>query len=93
MGKHIRKRQKTSKPSLDDLQPLGSHSALTDDADKDDEERRLESLLFGVPFMPSRKEGRDLLVLSDDDEQTGDVKEPENMADTDVSQTLITTFN
>ncbi|KAI6099379.1 WD40-repeat-containing domain protein [Pisolithus croceorrhizus] len=37
------------------VQPLGSNhlAALTDDANKDDEERRLESTLFGVPYVPS----------------------------------------
>jgi hypothetical protein len=87
MGKHARKKQKTGKRGQDDSQPLGSHSALTHVAEKDDEERRLESLLFGVPFVPSAKEGENLLVLSDDEETPeDDERELENMADVDVRQ-------
>jgi U3 small nucleolar RNA-associated protein 18 len=60
--------------------------SLTDNASKDDEERRLESLLFGVPFVPSDK---DIFVVSDGKEGAEEfgegVKELENMLDTDVS--------
>ena len=91
MGKHSRKRQKTEKSVHELVQPLGTRVSLTDDASKDDEERRLESLLFGVPFVPSRKNERDILILTDED---GDRDEPiqsgkdlENMLDTDVSNT------
>lgn len=66
--------------------------SVTDDTNKDDEERRLESLLFGVPFVPSEKGkgNRDVLIISEDeeDEELGAVsgsKELENMLDTDVS--------
>ena len=48
MGKHSRKRQRTD----DAAPPLGAQFALADDASKDDEERRLESLLFGKPYVP-----------------------------------------
>lgn len=47
MGKHARKRQRTD----DSAPPLGAELALADDASKDDEERRLESLLFGKPYV------------------------------------------
>ena len=68
--KHSRKRQKTgkqpsSKPksklrlvALDDdgdFGPLGSNKRVWEDEDKDDEERRLESVLFGKPYVPSSK--------------------------------------
>ncbi|KXN91203.1 putative U3 small nucleolar RNA-associated protein 18 [Leucoagaricus sp. SymC.cos] len=40
------------------IQPLGSEATLAkllDEESKDDEERRLESMLFGVPYVPSGK--------------------------------------
>lgn len=69
--KRSRKRQNTGKPSsskskkklaaLDDddgkFEPLGSSRRVWDDEDKDDEERRLESTLFGRPYVPSTKRG------------------------------------
>jgi U3 small nucleolar RNA-associated protein 18 len=91
MGKHSRKRQKTEKSVHELVQPLGTRVSLTDDASKDDEERRLESLLFGVPFVPSRKNKHDILIISDEDgdveELTQGRRELENMLDTDVSNT------
>jgi hypothetical protein len=69
--KPSRKRQKTGKHSssksksksrlsaLDDdgdFEPLGSSKRVWEDEDKDDEERRLESVLFGRPYVPSSKE-------------------------------------
>jgi len=66
--KHSRKRQKTGKRLssksksklvvLDDdggREPLGSSKRVWEDEDKDDEERRLESVLFGKPYIPSSK--------------------------------------
>ncbi|KIM47345.1 hypothetical protein M413DRAFT_440781 [Hebeloma cylindrosporum] len=55
MAKHPRKRQKTSKGSEHDKS--GPNKAarlelLLDDETKDDEERKLESLLFGVKYVP-----------------------------------------
>ena len=83
MGKHARKRLKTENP----VAPLGSRVSLTDDANKDDEERRLESLLFGVPFVPSVKGHKTILTISDDEEEVpaDGGAELENMLDTDVS--------
>lgn len=89
MGKQSRKRQKTSKK--DDIQPLGSRT-FVDDTNKDDEERRLESMLFGVPYVPSeaskgkgREDDTDV-VISDVEDGTagGNLKELENMLDSDV---------
>jgi len=84
MAKHPRKRQKTTK-GVKEIQPLGSNS-LVDDASKDDEERRLESLLFGTKFVSSKKD--ELIVVADDDETTemeGGGQEMNVLMDTDVS--------
>ncbi|KAG6371535.1 WD40-repeat-containing domain protein [Boletus reticuloceps] len=89
MGKQSRKRQKTSK---EDVQPLGS-STVVDDADKDDEERQLESMLFGVPYVPSQKsdgkrraDDADVVVISDVEDGATErhLKELENMLDSDL---------
>jgi U3 small nucleolar RNA-associated protein 18 len=53
MVKQARKRQKTSKHA----NPLGSVH-FNNDADKDDEERRLESLLFGTDFEEVDEKGK-----------------------------------
>ena len=78
--KRSHKRQKTGKHSstksksksrlvaLDDdgdFEPLGSSKRVWEDEDKDDEERRLESVLFGKPYVPSLK-GR---IGGDSDEE------------------------
>ena len=84
MTKHPRKRQKTTKGAKE-IQPLGS-SLLIDDADKDDEERRLESLLFGTIFVPREK--NELIVVEDGDEgveMEGGGQEMNVLMDTDVS--------
>lgn len=86
--KPSRKRQKTGKHSSlksksksrlvtlddDDFEPLGSSKRVWEDEDKDDEERRLESVLFGKPYVPSSK-GR---TGGDSDEEDG------RMPDADV---------
>lgn len=63
-------------------QPLGSHTFI-DDTTKDDEERRLESMLFGVPYVERHDDKTNPLpVISD---AVGrDLKELENMLDSDV---------
>jgi len=66
--KRSRKRQKTGKHSSakfksrpvpinddGDFEPLGSSKRVWEDEDKDDEERRLESVLFGKPYVPSSR--------------------------------------
>ncbi|KAI6018885.1 WD40-repeat-containing domain protein [Pisolithus marmoratus] len=94
MPKHTRKRQKLTRDEA--VQPLGSKhlAALTDDASKDDEERRLESMLFGVPYVASsssskKKRGMEVeagSVITDEEEpDTGaDSKELEHMLDSDL---------
>ncbi len=72
MPKHGPKRQKTS---------------ADDNASKDDEERRLESLLFGVPYVPAGEE----IVLEDGDEgEDENGKELQNLTDGDVCGYLFT---
>lgn len=58
-----RKRQRTSKAREDGShaeKPLQSQAAslerLVDDESKDDEERRLESFLFGAKYVPKEKD-------------------------------------
>jgi hypothetical protein len=86
MGKHARKRQKIVK-DVQQVHPLGSHISLTDDARKDDEERQLESRLFGTHFVPNQNSGEGVIALEDgEEEDVQDVgKEFEHMMDTDVS--------
>lgn len=92
MGKNSRKRQRTEQSDQAEIQPLGARASITDDASKDDEERRLESLLFGIPFVPSEKGkgNKNVLVVSDDEDEpergtASGSKELENLLDTDVS--------
>lgn len=89
MGKkRSQKRQKTEN-AADTLQPLGSKAALLDDSAKDDEERRLESALFGVPYVPGRKKDEHVLLLSDnEDDEHNDLaggNELQALMDSDVS--------
>ncbi|KAI5992565.1 hypothetical protein EDC04DRAFT_3097065, partial [Pisolithus marmoratus] len=94
MPKRARKRQKLTRDEA--VQPLGSKhlAALTDDASKDDEERRLESMLFGVPYVASsssskKKRGMEVeagSVITDEEEPDAgaDSKELEHMLDSDL---------
>ena len=77
MPKNARKRQKTSQAKGHHgsyaEQPLPSKAArldmLLDEESKDDEERRLESLLFGVKYIPK---GEDLIINHDEDGGSSD---------------------
>jgi hypothetical protein len=86
MGKHARKRQRKERPT-ESVVPLGTAALLDDDADKDDEERRLESLLFGKPFVSGRK--TKVTAIEDSAEEGDDADataaELEGMLDSDVS--------
>ncbi|KAJ3536589.1 hypothetical protein NM688_g6817 [Phlebia brevispora] len=88
MGKRANKRQKTGKASAQAAQPLGAeitNPSLLDDASKDDEERKLESMLFGKAYVPAPLQDN-ILVVSDDeqeDEPEG-AKEFETMLDSDL---------
>ncbi|KAF8735784.1 hypothetical protein AX14_001494 [Amanita brunnescens Koide BX004] len=81
MAKHTRKRQKLDN---DDKRagknkrrekaqrvPLGTPLLVDNEAEKDDEERRLESMLFGTKFVPMDASRMELMV-SDVDEGVGE---------------------
>jgi U3 small nucleolar RNA-associated protein 18 len=77
MPKNGHKRQKTSRAKGDHAdQPLPNKAArlemLLDDESKDDEERRLESLLFGVKYTPK---GEDISINHDEDSDEADTQE------------------
>ncbi|KAG1855967.1 WD40-repeat-containing domain protein [Suillus subluteus] len=76
MVKNPRKRQKTGKIQHKPV-PLGA--GLRNDASKDDEERRLENLLFGVPYAPE-KAGKE--IIEDGQHEVG--REFENLLDSDL---------
>ena len=89
MGKHARKRQRKDKPAHKSFAPLGTAVLLDGDADKDDEERRLESLLFGKPLVSGR---RSKVTAIEDVSGEGDgadvtAAELQGMLDSDVSYT------
>jgi U3 small nucleolar RNA-associated protein 18 len=89
MGKHARKRQRKDKPA-ESVAPLGTVAILDDNADKDDEELRLESLLFGKPLV-SRRRSKDTAIQDGAEDGDGvDVmgEELEGMLDSDVSYPL-----
>jgi hypothetical protein len=77
MPKNARKRQKTSQAKGDHgsyaEQSLPNKAArlemLLDEESKDDEERRLESLLFGVKYIPK---GEDIITNHDEEEGSSD---------------------
>lgn len=87
MGKRASKRQKTAKEAVRPAQPLGSNVAvsLLDDSSKDDEERRLESMLFGTKYVPAPQDDSNILVVSDDEiEEVDGGQELQNLMDKDV---------
>ncbi|KAF9269142.1 WD40 repeat-like protein [Marasmius fiardii PR-910] len=80
MVKHARKKQKLSKPYED-----SGFSAIHDDASKDDEERRLENMLFGTSFAGTAngKQGNEG-PESDEDGIEGGGNEFANLMDDDL---------
>jgi U3 small nucleolar RNA-associated protein 18 len=76
MAKHPRKRQKTSKTSGNSHETTSSRlkeerlAMIMDDENKDDEERRLESLLFGVKYRP--RDGGKVKDSDESGDQEGD---------------------
>jgi U3 small nucleolar RNA-associated protein 18 len=98
MGKRANKRQKVALEAANERPVLGVVDPHADQAGKDDEERRLESLLFGTPYVPSgkgkEKERDDLIVVSDaeDAEDGGAGGELENMLDSEVGTLLYGLF-
>ena len=95
MGKRANKKQKLDKEvkARVPLQPLGSAQpsvTLLDDANKDDEERRLESMLFGTTYVPAAPNDDHILVLSDEEpEEVGGGQELQNLMDTDVRSAML----
>ena len=90
MAKHARKKQRTSRAS----DPLGSVTLAREETQKDDEELRLENLLFGTDvegFGKGKGREADLIVVSDEEESIeGDAgKEMERVQDTDVRGSLV----
>ncbi len=77
MPKNPKKRQRLNGSSQKKSQASATLERLLDDASKDDEERRLESMLFGVPYVTSLKDsipegededgGRPMAALLDSD--------------------------
>ncbi|KAF8637466.1 hypothetical protein AX16_010794 [Volvariella volvacea WC 439] len=86
MPKHPRKRQKTSKGN--EAEPLGARSTnIYDDDQKDDEERRLEAMLFGTEFVPREDKGKakDSSVRIQDDHLDDDgARELQHLMDGDL---------
>ena len=86
MGKHTRKRLRKDKSANERAVPLGV-VALDDELDKDDEEHKLESLLFGKPPVARRER---TTVCEDVSESDNDVEmnmaELEGLLDSDVSR-------
>ena len=94
MAKHPRKRQRKAEDASGAAEaqpPLGSVKALLDNPEKDEEERQLESMLFGTAYEPSLGKGKGILVVSDEEEDVDKAgeKELQNMLDTDVSTRLL----
>jgi U3 small nucleolar RNA-associated protein 18 len=85
MGKHTRKRLRKDKSARERIQ-LGETALLDDDIDKDDEERKLESLLFGKPSVARRE--RATVCEEDVSESDNDVEmnsaELEGLLDSDL---------
>jgi len=76
MAKHPRKRQKASKDDNPHPNKTARLEMLLDDESKDDEERRLESMLFGVKYVPrERGKGKATDISDEDYEQVEDVEE------------------
>ncbi|KAF5347039.1 hypothetical protein D9758_011627 [Tetrapyrgos nigripes] len=76
MPKHTRKRQKLSKNAENAQDP--TLDALMDDASKDDEEKMLESLLFGKKFVAKEK-GKGKGAWHDDEDDDDDAEHDEEL--------------
>lgn len=92
MVKNPRKREKTGK-NQHEKGPLGAQTHLHDGASKgkDDEERRLKHLFFGVPYV-REKAGMETPIVSDEKADDGQLEvrqELENLLDSDVCPKLL----
>ncbi|KAF8621847.1 hypothetical protein AX15_007467 [Amanita polypyramis BW_CC] len=82
MAKHPRKRQKldeddkrnykSGQDKVVSRRPLGTSFLADDEAEKDDEERRLESMLFGTKFVPRDVAGMGLVASDGEEEGDGE---------------------
>ena len=83
------KRQRKDRPAQESVAPLGT-ALLDDDTDKDDDERKLESLLFGKPFVSRRGKGVTAIEDVQEEYDGADVTaaELEGILDSDVSHPL-----
>ncbi|TFK38785.1 WD40-repeat-containing domain protein [Crucibulum laeve] len=87
MAKHPRKKQKIA---VTEVQLLGSSALelLLDEASKDDEERRLEAMLFGTKYVPrgDAKKAKGIIDMEEGDEgiEDGAGKEMQHLLDTDL---------
>lgn len=70
MAKHAKKKQKTSKTAYQNAPDSTARlNLLLDDSTKDDEERRLESALFGVKYNSGGSgKGKEKAIIDLDDE-------------------------
>lgn len=83
MVKQARKKQKAGRSA----NPLGSVRLAAPEAEKDDEELRLENLLFGTDPGPSSRPTKDVIIVSegeDEGEEAG-ANDIEQLQDSDVS--------
>jgi len=88
MGKHSKKRQRTELQDEDtEIQPLGAVKSVFGDQEKDEEERRLEAILFGTSFLPtsSAQAGASLNDGYSKDTGVEDEGDLDNVMDSDVS--------
>lgn len=69
MVKHPRKKQRVSPQ----VQPLGSISLEGLDAEKDDDERKLESILFGNAVPLKRQSEKHIIRVSDEEDDVVNV--------------------
>jgi U3 small nucleolar RNA-associated protein 18 len=77
MAKHSRKRQKLHNNDKRDKKngrrekaqrvPLGTPHLVDNEAEKDDEERKLESMLFGTKYVPTDISGMEFMVSDEED--------------------------
>ncbi|KIK38064.1 hypothetical protein CY34DRAFT_773558 [Suillus luteus UH-Slu-Lm8-n1] len=95
MVKNPRKREKTGK-NQHEKGPLGAQTHLHDGASKgkDDEERRLKHLFFGVPYV-REKAGMETPIVSDEKADDGQLEvrqELENLLDSDFFTSPVALF-
>jgi len=82
MGKHSKKRQRTTaQEDASEINPLGHESALNDTNSKDDEEKALEVLVFGSSAVTGVFSNQEMVANDLDVDVGGGL---ENLMDSDV---------